>query len=103
MMPPHFEYEGHAAPTDVADTLEFAAFLRGAPGQWALYGTREASSSARTEAYSIRRGGLRGDKLYSARLQAAFSSAGSFEATAVTLFGEHRIYVRFVGTKEGTS
>lgn len=95
-----FETEGRPAPTTPAETIQFAAALRANPGRWALYGTREASPSARTEAYCIRRGGLRGDTLYSARLQAAFGPEGSFEATAVTLFNEHRIYARFVGSKE---
>jgi hypothetical protein len=56
------------------------------PGQWALIGTWPNAASARQMAYAIRQGSS-GWQMF----------GRGFEAQAVTVIGEHRIYVRYVG------
>ena len=63
----------------------FASALRGRPGAWALLGQYVSSNTARQTAYEIRRS-----------LKPEFAGGG-FEAEARTLFGEHRVYVRYAG------
>ncbi len=64
----------------------FAEDLRANMGEWALLGAAHSMGSAGQCAYMIRHG-----------RQAGFSPAGSFEAESKTIFGEHRVYARFVG------
>ncbi|RAJ70207.1 hypothetical protein K378_01372 [Streptomyces sp. Amel2xB2] len=66
----------------------FADALRGRPGEWALLGQQTTRGTAGQDAYEIRRG---------LRPANAGFTAGEFEAEAKTLFGEHRVYVRYVG------
>lgn len=67
----------------------FADELRTRPGVWALLGTYSNSGSARSSAFYIRR-------TFGVQDQ-PFAPAGSFEAEARSMLGEHRVYVRFVG------
>lgn len=64
----------------------FAVALRARPGVWALMGQHPSSGAARQLAFEIRRTNRLGD-----------FPAGSFEADAKTVMGEHRVYVRYVG------
>lgn len=68
---------------------EFAAVLRACPGQVARFGNYRTPNMARQTAYAINKA-LRGPN-------SPFAPAGSFEATARTVFNENRVYVRFVG------
>ncbi|MGW7355153.1 hypothetical protein ACWGI0_00280 [Streptomyces sp. NPDC054802] len=83
-----FEDPARPIPGNSADREAFAAALRAFPGHWALYGAHVSSAgSARQLAYAIRHGlGYR-----------ALTPAGDFEVEFRTLFGEHRIYIRYVG------
>ncbi|MFD5709546.1 hypothetical protein ACFWHW_03975 [Streptomyces pharetrae] len=69
----------------VESLTAFAAALRGRPGHWALLGQYPTSNTARQTAYEIRRS-----------MKTGFD-CGGFEAEARTLFGEHRVYVRYAG------
>lgn len=64
----------------------FAQELKKNMGEWALLGRCKAPNSARQRAYIIRTGE-----------QAGYEPAGSFEAEARTIFGEYRVYARYVG------
>ena len=77
-----------SAPVESRTDDYFSAFvsaLKARPKVWALLGTYSTSGSGRQAAYAIRRG-----------LFARFAGGG-FESEARTLFGEHRVYVRYVG------
>jgi hypothetical protein len=63
----------------------FAGALRARPGEWALLGRYSTGGAAGRAAYLIRHG-----------INRAFADGG-FEAQAATLFGEHRVYVRWTG------
>lgn len=68
----------------------FATALKARPGHWALLGTHETAGSARQFALAIRKA--------SSGAQ-AFAPAGAYEAEMHTMLGgEHRIYVRYVGS-----
>lgn len=100
----HFEDEAPGIPETLDEIQAFADGLREHPGRWALYGQQPgAMGSTRSEAWGIRRAGTRMDGTVYSRRLTLFAPVNSFETHAVTLFGERRIYVRFVGTKEGTS
>lgn len=60
--------------------------LKDNPGEWAVVGTKETPALAGQNAYDIRKANL-----------AAYRPAGSFEAVARTVDGEHRVYARYVG------
>ncbi|HET6636580.1 MAG TPA: hypothetical protein VFH77_16305 [Streptomyces sp.] len=70
----------------------FAEAVKDRPGVWALFGVQTTPACARQNAYMIRRA-LR-------HLNEAFGPAGSFEAEARTIFGEWRVYTRYVGHLE---
>jgi len=72
-----------------AARAEAAAEMRARPHQWALLGQHCSNGAARQTAYEIRHG-----------LLAAYAGGG-FEARAVTLFDEHRVYARYVGDTDG--
>ncbi|MFC8945943.1 hypothetical protein [Streptomyces rochei] len=63
-----------------------ATQLRARPGQWAHVLTPPASGTATSMAYVIRAAKL-----------TAYAPAGTFEAHARTVNGEHRVYARYVG------
>lgn len=67
----------------------FADQLRARPGGWALLGGYATSGTARQSAYEVRNALDPKDQ--------PFAPAGAFEAEARTMFGEHRVYVRYVG------
>lgn len=67
----------------------FAGALRARPGDWALLGKYATSGSARQSAYCVRQADDPQDQ--------PFAPAGSFEAEARTMLGEHRVYARYVG------
>ncbi|MFD9868530.1 hypothetical protein ACFXI8_27175 [Streptomyces niveus] len=90
--PVTFEQPGHPVPRSPDAITAFASALREQPGQWALFGTHRNSACARQNAYQIRT--ARGPK------DQVFAPAGSFETLSRTLFGEHRVYVRFVGATD---
>ncbi|MFD9047633.1 hypothetical protein [Streptomyces zaomyceticus] len=81
-----FEKPAPLVPFDVEERSEIAEALKLTPGRWILLGQREASASARQDAYLVRNG----------KSSWAMFGAG-FEAESRTLFGEHRIYVRYTG------
>jgi hypothetical protein len=66
--------------------------LKAKPGEWAVVGVYNGPECAGSIARQIK----------GARLS-AYQPAGSFEAEARTVDGEHRVYARFVGEKEYTS
>ena len=66
--------------------VRYADALRERMGEWALIGSSCTSGAAGQRAYAIRRGD-----------QAGFGPPETFEAQARTLFGEHRVYARYVG------
>jgi hypothetical protein len=66
----------------------FVRALRRRPYEWALLGKVGSQTMAGTMAYDIARGKY-----------VAFRQ-GSFEATSKFIFGEFRVYVRFVGDDE---
>jgi hypothetical protein len=96
-----FERKAMPVPTEQSQINAFADALRDNPGEWALYGYAVSSASARMHAYLIRRGGERGDGGWNPRIKEAFGSERSFETHSVTLFGENRIYIRYVGVGNG--
>lgn len=67
----------------------FADQLRARPGEWALLGRYVTGGVARQSAYEIRNALDPKDQ--------PFAPAGAFEAEARTMFGEHRVYARYVG------
>ncbi|MFI1472083.1 hypothetical protein [Streptomyces wuyuanensis] len=81
-----FEKSAPMVPSSSEDRAEVAAALKATPGTWALLGQRKVPGSARQDAYSVRLG-LHGWAMF----------GPGYEAEARTLFGEHRIYVRYVG------
>lgn len=87
-IPIRFEPPAPPVPRTRENRKAVADALRACPGQWALIGCHTNSGSARTGAYEIRKA-LRGDM---------FGPPGAFEAEAKTLFGEHRVYARYMGT-----
>lgn len=66
-----------------------AAQLKARPGEWACIDSFATTNAAASMAWTIRRG----DRL------PAYSPKGSFEAVARTVDGEHRLYVRYVGSE----
>ena len=83
-------FDGPADPLPGAKRLaEFADKLRENFGEWALLGCSSSPNRANQRAYIIRHG-----------IQKGFEPAGSFESESRTLFGEHRIYARYVGEGE---
>lgn len=85
-----FEPDSYPVPRALEDRQAFADALRAQPGTWALLGTHRTSGTARQSAYEIRlaTGGPR---------NTPFAPSKSFEAEARTMFGEYRVYVRYVG------
>lgn len=67
----------------------FADALRARPGEWALLGKYATAGTMRQAAYEIRNALDPKDR--------PFAPAGSFEAIARSMLGEHRVYVRYVG------
>lgn len=89
---PEIRFDGPAMPVPKqAGREEFAAELRKHPGEWALLGKVGTMGSGGTLAWQIR--GAR-------ETMTAFAPAGAYEAEAKTLLGEHRVYVRYVGSAE---
>lgn len=80
-----FEKPAPLIPFSVESRTEIAEALKLTPGRWVLLGQRKAAGSARQDAHSVRYG----------KPGWAMFGAG-FEAESRTLFGEHRIYVRYV-------
>lgn len=81
-----FEKPAQHMPHNADTRAEIAEALKQTPGTWALIGARAVAGSARQDAYSVRRG------------VAGWSMFGpGYEAEARTLFGEHRVYVRYTG------
>ncbi|MEU3522307.1 hypothetical protein AB0E62_00260 [Streptomyces sp. NPDC038707] len=66
---------------------EIAARLRRRPGRWAVVGAFKSTSVSASMARSIRAGVN----------MSAYTPAGTFEAVARTVDGEHRVYARYVG------
>jgi hypothetical protein len=100
-----FEDPAPPIPTMAEEIQQFADACRQQPGRWALYGQRRGTSgSTRTYAWSLRNAGTVNDpkapgkrKVNIPSLHSAFAPVKSFEAVCIMLFGEHRIYVRYVG------
>ena len=84
-----FQEPAPLVPRRPESRADFAATLRKNPGKWALFGQHSSSECARQDAYLIRRA--------KNPQNAGFSPAGAFETVARDLFGEHRVYIRFVG------
>ena len=80
-----FDEPAHPALRSDDSLAAFTAALRAQPGQWALLGRYSTPGCMRTAAYEIRHG-----------LNPAFRSA-RYEAQSRSMFGEHRVYVRYVG------
>lgn len=79
-------FEAASPPVPCGNGLtEFTTMLRARPREWALLGQCVTGGAARQRAYEIRHG-----------INRAFRQGG-FEAQAATLFGEHRVYVRWTG------
>lgn len=82
-----FEKPAPLIPYSFAARSEIAEALKLTPGRWALLGQQKAAGSARQAAYSVRNG------------KPGWAMFGpGFEAEARTLFGEHRIYVRYTNS-----
>jgi hypothetical protein len=84
-LPIRFEEASPLALCRPESLAAFADALRARPGEWALLGRYGTSGMACQTAYEIRHG-----------INRAFRQGG-FEAQAATLFGEHRVYVRWTG------
>jgi hypothetical protein len=84
-----FEEPAHEPPRRVESRQVFADLLRARPGGWALLGKYATSGTARQSAYAVRNALDPKDQ--------PFAPAGTFEAEARTMLGEHRVYVRYVG------
>jgi hypothetical protein len=84
-----FEEPANEPPRRVESRQMFADALRARPGQWALLGKHATSGTGRQSAYEIRNAIEPKDQ--------PFAPAGSFEAEARTMLGEHRVYVRYAG------
>ena len=83
-----FEQPASLLPADAMTRRGIAAALVEHPGKWVLLGAWLKAGSSRQMAYAIRQG------------SAGWQMFGSgFEAKAVTVVGEHRIYVRYVGAR----
>ena len=80
-----FESPAHDALRRPESLHAFIGALRARPGEWALLGQYGTAGTMRQAAYEVRQG-----------LNLAFAGGG-FEAQSRTMFGEHRVYVRFVG------
>jgi hypothetical protein len=81
-----FEKTAPLVPFSDETRAEVAEALKLMPGHWALLGQRKVAGSARQDAYSVRHG------------KPGWTMFGAgFEAEMRTMFGEHRIYVRYVG------
>lgn len=84
--PLRFEKPAPPVPKGSDARSAFAQALKQAPGRWALLGRRSVPTSARQNAYSVRHG------------QSGWAMFGpGYEAECRTIFGEHRIYVRYTG------
>lgn len=82
-----FERPTADLPTDRADRQAIADQLRNNPGSWALIGQRPGTPGAvRMTTYVISKGGP-GWQMF----------GPGFEARTATMFGENRIYARYVG------
>ena len=84
-----FEEPAHEPFRRVESRELFADVLRARPGEWALLGKYATAGTMRQAAYEVRHALDPKDQ--------PFAPAGSFEAIARSMFGEHRVYVRFVG------
>lgn len=84
-----FEKPAHEPFRTVQSRQVFADALRARPGEWALLGRYCTQGVASQEAYVVRRVVDPKDR--------PSAPAGSFEAESRTMFGEHRVYVRYVG------
>lgn len=84
-----FEEPAHEPPRRLESRWLFADALRARPCEWALLGKYVTGGTAGQAAYEVRHALDPKDQ--------PFAPAGSFEAEARTLMGEHRVYVRFVG------
>lgn len=89
----HFETPATPAPLSQESLAAFADALRERPGMWAFLRSCTTPGSAGQSAYEIRKAAR------NYRPFKPFSPAGDFEAEARTIFGEHRVYVRYVGTQ----
>lgn len=69
---------------------DLAARLRKRPRQWGMIGTYARANTAASTAQMIR----------NARL-GAYGPAGTYEAVARTVGGEHRVYARYAPKAEG--
>lgn len=69
-----------------AECEMIAKGLRANMGEWYLIGRSETAGAARQRAYMFRLG-----------QQTGFGPPGAFESESKTLFGEFRVYVRYVG------
>lgn len=84
-----FDEPAHEPPRRVETRQAFADALRARPCEWALLGKYATASVMRQEAYAIR-------KVLDPKDE-PFAPAGSFEASARSMCGEYRVYVRYVG------
>ena len=81
-----FEQPAYILATGAEARSAVAQTLVARLGEWGLLGTWTNPGSIRQTAYCIRRG-LSGWQMF----------GPGFEAEAVTMFGEHRLYARYVG------
>ncbi len=92
-----FEEETPLLLPNAEEWAAFADALRMRPGVWALFGQYSgASGGARQYAYALRNGGAT-PGCHRVPGAQVFDPPGSFEFTHRLMFGENRIYVRFVG------
>ncbi|WP_393075092.1 hypothetical protein [Streptomyces sp. LN704] len=84
-----FEEPAHEPFRRVDSRQAFADALRARPNEWALLGKYSTGGLARQSAYEVRNALRPKDQ--------PFTPAGTFEAEARTMLGEHRVYVRYVG------
>lgn len=89
---PRPEQPAAPLPSAEAERHRAAWALRGNPGAWALLGAAGTSGSARTHAWKIRTAG-KGWPMF----------GDGFQAEAHTMFGEHRVYARWVDTEAVTT
>jgi hypothetical protein len=84
-----FEEPAHLALRSDDSLTALIRALKARPGTWALLGRYDTPGVMRQTAYEIRHG-----------LRSRFPK-GQFETESQTMFGEHRIYIRYVGETGG--